>query len=107
MYTSFPGRGQTPECGGKLPRGTPWRDGEQEGNSMAFETRIARRVSLAVERRQTSTWIRRGGRTRVRGVPAWTGMAVLGGIALTPIVASATAPPAVPLGGTAVPAVDP
>ena len=74
---------------------------------MAFETRIARRVSLAVERRQTSTWIRRGGRTRLRGIPAWTVMALLGVIALTPIVASATSPPVFTLGGTAFRTVDP
>jgi len=59
---------------------------------VAFETRIARRVSLAVERQATSAWIRRGGRARLRGVPAWAIMALLGVIALSPIVASALPP---------------
>src|SRR2546427_322509 len=59
---------------------------------MVFETRIARRVSLAVERKASSAWIRRGGHTRLRGIPAWAIMAILGVIALSPIVASALPP---------------
>ncbi len=59
---------------------------------MAFETRIARRVSQAVERKATSVWLLRGGRTRLRGIPAWAVMALLGVIALSPIVASALPP---------------
>ena len=74
---------------------------------MAFETRIARQVSLAVERRQRLTSVPRGRRTRLRGIPAWTVMALLGVIALSPIVASATTPPAFSLGGTAFRAMDP
>src|SRR3989449_61502 len=59
---------------------------------MVFETRIARRVSLAVERNERTAWIRRGGRSRLRGTPAWAVMALLAVIALSPIVASALPP---------------